>query len=101
MGEEMGKIIKLSSELKVIRPILNKLRAKFKRKVLLEKSESWKKYVSSINSQTPIKKIWRRYKKVSNSCAIPPKHALIINGQRVHETKDICNGIAEKIEQTS
>ena len=99
--EEMGKIIKLSSELKVIRPILNKLRAKFKRKVLLEKSESWKKYVSSINSQTPIKKIWRRYKKVSNSCAIPPKHALIINGQRVHETKDICNAIAEKIEQTS
>ena len=99
--EQMSKIIILSSELKVIRPILNKVTAKFKRKVLIEKSESWKKYVTSINSKTPIKKIWRRFKKVTNSSTKSPKHALIVNGQKIHETKEICNAIAERIEQTS
>ena len=99
--EQMGKIIQLSTEISEIRPILNRTRAKFKRKAMLGRKESWEAYVSSINSRTPIKKIWRRFKKVSGSCPSPPKHAININGQRVHETKDICDAIARKIEETS
>ena len=99
--DQMMKIIQLSTELKIIRPHLNKLTAKFKRRAILGRKESWEKYVSSINSRTPIKKIWRRFRKVSGSCPSPIKHALNVNGQRVHETIDICNAIAEKLENTS
>ena len=98
---EMEKIIKLTTELKVIRPELNKLTAMFKRKVLIGKSESWKNYVSSINSRTPIKKVWRRIKKVSNAITQAPRHALNVNGQMVYETKERCNAIAAKLEKTS
>ena len=99
--EQMTKIIQLSTELKVIRPILNKTAAKFKRKAMIGRKESWEKYVSSINSMTPMKKIWRRYRKVTGTCPNPPKHAINVNGQNLHETKDICDAIAEKLEETS
>ena len=45
--------------------------------------------------------MWKKYKKVTGKDTKPPKHALNVNGQMLHDTKDICNAIASKLEDTS
>ena len=65
------------------------------------KEESWKKYVSSINGKTPIKKIWKRFRKVSGTNTYSPRHVLIVDGKPIHDTKEICNQIGLTLSKTS
>ena len=99
--EKMGKIMHKTIEIKNTRINLNRMSAVFKRAVRKEKETSWKKYVSSINSRTPLKKLWKRFRKVNGAQTYAPKHALRINGQMIHDAKEICDAIGGKLEETS
>ena len=100
-SEAIRKIIDLTIEIQVIKPLLNKTSAQFKRKAIISKTESWKSYVSGVNSSTPIKKIWKKYKKISGVHTRPPRHALNVNGNKIYTTEEICNAIGEQLEKTS
>ena len=41
------------------------IRAKCRRVIKRKKRSSWRQYVSSVNSQTPIKKVWERIRKIT------------------------------------
>ena len=97
----LNKIVNLTIEMCAIKPVLNKIRAKFKRTVLISKTESWKTYVSSLNSRTPIKKVWKKFNKISGKNNSNPRHAIVVNGTRLHEIPDICNAIGDQLQRTS
>ena len=46
-------------------------------------------------------KIWKRFKKVNGSSTKPTRHALIINGQAIHDLKEISNKIGENLQNIS
>ena len=99
--EQKIQIINTTIHITSVRINLNKISAIFKREVRKRKEESWKKYLSSINSRTPIKKIWKRFRKVNGGNTSPPKHALKINGVSIHDTKEICDHIGKQLKDTS
>ena len=57
-----------------------------------EKRESWTKYVSKLNTNTPIKHVWDRVRKISGKNVCPPKQYLIgKDGASITDPKSIVN----------
>ena len=73
------------------------------RKVLREsKRTSFRNYVSKINSQTPLTKVWKMVKKLrgtDDSCSIG--HIDLPDGSRAESEKDISNAIADTLTENS
>ena len=61
------KLVILAIEINVIKPMLNRTSAKFKKAVKEGKIISWRKYVSSLSSGTPIKNIWHKFRKINGN----------------------------------
>ena len=62
-----------------------KLRAKAKKTLRAARKESWQRYVSSINSKTPISVVWKRIKKMKNKYSSPRLPILKINGNLISD----------------
>ena len=57
-----------------------------------KKRESWTKYVSKLNTSTPIKHVWDRVRKISGKKVCPPKQYLNRNdGASITDPKSIAN----------
>ena len=77
--------------------------ARAKRTFKRKKKESWKNYVSSINSRTPTKKIWNMIAKITGKNI--PGHLLHIkdssSGEYITNKEDIANKIGETFKKNS
>ena len=76
-------------------------RAKARRTIRQEKKESWRNYVSGLNSRITVKKAWDMVRKINGkSSAMAVKH-LSLNNNLITDVKDICNTLALTISQNS
>ena len=63
--------------------------------------ESWKTYVSNINSETSIKQIWNRVNKLRGKYKGSHTPSLKVNGNILNDPLNVANCIAETISQAS
>ena len=57
-----------------------------------KKRDSWTRYVSQLNTNTPIKHVWNRVRKISGKNICPPKQNLNgKDGAPINDPKDIVN----------
>jgi hypothetical protein len=64
------------------------------------RKNSWCKYITSLNTDTPMSKIWERVRKMKghNSCKKP---CLVINGALTAEPQQVADALAEKFSSIS
>ena len=101
MTEKAHKLVILAIEIIEIKPMLNKTSAKFKKAVKEGKIISWRKYISSLSSETPIKNIWHMFRKINGSHAQSPRFPIKHNGQIIHDRKNISNIIGNHLQVIS
>ena len=77
------------------------IRAKARRTIKARKRESWRKYVSSINNRTSIKKVWTMVRKISGKYSNTKIHHLDVNGDEVTDIPDIADSLAQTFSQNS
>ena len=78
------------------------LRAKARRTVRQNKRKSWQSYVSSINSNTPITRVWDAIRKISGKRKKQPTlHLKNKNGQEAKTKNDIAELLAETFSNNS
>ena len=78
----------------------NRARAIAQMTNLLARKESWRKYVSSLNSDTPLNKIWKRVNKMKNKHR-PGLPCLVVHGVTIADPEDVANALAESFEDVS
>jgi ribonuclease HI len=78
-----------------------KARAKARRIVKESKRNSWKQYVSKLNSRTPAKKVWDMIRKISGKQLNTSKHLNNPDGSKCTEKHDIVNLLAGEFEKNS
>ena len=66
-------------------------RAKARRTIKLSKRNCWRSYVSKLNSQTPMKKIWSLIRRISGKPTTTPVNHLIVNGTTIEQPTEIAN----------
>ena len=77
------------------------LRAKARRVIREEKSQSWCTFVSGLNSRISVKKAWDMVRKISGkTSAMAVKH-LSVNNNKITDVRDICNALASTISENS
>ena len=95
------KMVTITIEISNLKPLYNKISAKFRREVIQGKIISWRKYVSSLTNNTPIKKIWEKFRKINGKNNNSTRHAIINNGNKVIDTYEICNILGSSFEKIS
>merc|ERR1711915_29175 len=88
-------------EIDELKPLYNKISAKFRKEVIKGKIISWRKYVSDLSYNTPIKKIWEKFRKINGSHIRPPRHAILKDGNKILNSKEISNVIGENLAKVS
>ena len=77
-------------------------RAKARRIIKTSKRESWKQYISKLNSSTPVKKAWDMVRKISGKQLISTiQHMTKSDGSKCTEAADIANLLANEFESNS
>ena len=77
-------------------------RANARRVIKESKRNSWKQYVSKLNSNTSIKKTWDMVRKISGKqCTSTTKHLTKPDGTKATEREDIANTLAEEFQKNS
>ena len=97
----VDKLNKIEEEIKKLKPECNKAAALFKRMALKAKRDSWRNYIEELNSNTPMKKIWKRFGKINGSQNKHHRHAITYQGRRLHETSDVGNAFGEHLQKVS
>ena len=100
-SHKLNKLVDIAIELKNLKPFFNRICAKVKKEIKLAKETSWQKYVSTITDKTPMKKIWKKFKKINSSSKSAPKHPLKHKGKVYHDDKDIANILGSHLEEIS
>ena len=59
--------------------------------IRLNKRNSWKSYVSRLNRQTPIKKIWKMVRRISGKPSTTTNTHLKVNGINIEQPAEIAN----------
>jgi ribonuclease HI len=80
---------------------LRVLRAKARRTIRQCKRDSWRQYISKLNTRTPIKKVWQMVKRISGK---PQPHTishLQVNGVTIDQPQDIANSLASTVSHNS
>ena len=95
------KQVSIILEIDTLKPTYNKLSAKFRKEVINGRIISWQKYVSTLSINTPVQKIWQKFRTINGSYTKPPRQALLYNGQRVHDVQDISNTLGQHIRNIS
>ena len=96
-----ARINKLEEEISKMKPESNKAAAKFRKAALKAKTESWKRYVSTLNSNTPMQKIWKRFNKINGAQRRSHRHAITYKGERIHEPKEMSNAFGKHLQTVS
>jgi len=80
---------------------LRVFRAKARRTIRSNKRNTWKTYVSRLNSQTPMKKIWSMVRRISGKPSPMITSHLKVNGINIEQPVEIANSIASTISYNS
>ena len=96
-----NRLIQIIIGINILKPLFNRISAKFRKEVIKGKIMSWQKYVSSISDTTSITKVWQKFRKINSSYIKPPRHALLENGLPVHDSQEISNILGRNIEAIS
>ena len=99
--KQIRKLRQLEEDILELKPKRNKAEALFKRQAIQAKTESWRKYVSSLNQKTPLKKIWLKFKKINGTKRKTPRHAITFEGKRIHETSEMSNAFGKHLAKVS
>ena len=75
--------------------------AKARRTIRRAKKDSWKSYVSKINTKTPIKQTWDMIRKISGKFSPPPIKYLETNQHKATSKKEIADTFGETFAQIS
>ena len=82
--------------------IYRETRAKTRNIIKKNKRQSWKNYVSKLNINTPIKKVWEMIRKISGKhSSTSVSYLTKSDGVQCTERQDIVNLLAEKFEHNS
>ena len=76
-------------------------RAKARRDIRHSKKTSWRNYVSKMNSQTSVKSVWNRIRKIKGKDTSNTVHHLSVNDRDVTSHRDIANALADKLSHNS
>merc|ERR1711915_424619 len=101
LEENLQKITILLLKIDVLKPLYNKISAKLRKEVIQGIIISWRKYVSDLSYNTPIKKIWEKFRKINGSHIRPPRHAILKDGNKILNSKEISNVIGENLAKVS
>ena len=96
-----NKLVNIVIEIKLLKPYYNRISAKFRKEAIKGKILSWNKYVSTISETTPISKVWEKFRKINGSHIRTQRHALLHNGQLVHDNATVSNILGRNIEAVS
>ena len=78
------------------------IQARTKKLFKQKKRDSWKKYVSSVNVNTPSKKVWNMIRKITGkNVASPMHHIKDENGTLITDRVQIANTLGAAIEKSS
>jgi len=80
---------------------LRVFRAKARRTIRICKRNSWQSYVSRLNSQTPMKKIWNMVRRISGKPTPMTTSHLKVNGATIEQPNEIANSIASTLSYNS
>ena len=78
-----------------------KFRAKARRTCNSSRKNSWRDFVSKLNSHTPINKVWNAIKKIKGKNTNKQFHHLKVNNATITDITDISNSIANAISKNS
>ena len=73
------------------------LRARAKRTIKLSKRDSWKSYISKLNTNTPMKKVWDMVKRISGKSQPSAIHHLQVDNTKIEHPQDIANTLASTV----
>ena len=76
-------------------------RAKARRDIRHSKKTSWRNYVSKMNSQTSVKSVWNRIRKIKGKDTSNTVHHLSVNDRDVTSHRDIANALADNLSHNS
>ena len=76
-------------------------RAKTRRDIRHSKKTSWRHYVSMMNSQTSVKSVWNRIRKIKGKDTSNTVHHLSVNDRDVTSHRDIANALADNLSHNS
>ena len=76
-------------------------RAKARRDIRHSKKTSWRNYVSKMNSQTSVKSVWNRIRKIKGKDTRNTVHHLSVNDRDVTSHRDIVNALADNFSHNS
>ena len=77
------------------------VRAKARRDIRHSKKTSWINYVSKMNSQTSVKSVWNRIRKIKGKNTSNTVHHLSVNDRDVTSHHDIANALADNVSHNS
>jgi hypothetical protein len=77
------------------------MRAKARRTIKRAKRDSWRSYISKLNSNTPAKKVWDMVKRISGKSQPSAIHHLMVDNNRMEHPQDIANTLASTISVNS
>ena len=98
---ELDKIIDIVGEFGHVRKYYNKVCALFKRAILNSKKESRETYIRTITERTPIRTVWKKYRKINGKGNSTHKCPLKYEGKIIYEDKDIANAIGTNLQTIS
>ena len=76
-------------------------RAKVRRDIRHSKKTSWRNYVSKMNSQTSVKSVRNRIRKIKGKDTRNTVHHLSVNDRYVMSDRDIANALADNFSHNS
>ena len=74
--------------------LLNMTRARLRRSMKLSRRESWRDYVSSITSDTPVSSVWQKIRKIERRGTQRAPPVLKINGNLVADSSEVARELA-------
>ena len=98
---KVNKLIALAIEISILKPHFNKISAKFRKEAIRGRITSWQKYVNSLSDYTSTSNVWEKFRKINGSYTKSPRHALLHNGVRIHDTHEVSNILGRNIEYIS
>jgi hypothetical protein len=76
-------------------------KAKARRAIRKAKRDSWRSYISKLNSNTPSKRVWDMVRKISGKAQPAAFHHLVVNNNKVENPQEIANTIASTVSVNS
>ena len=80
---------------------VRKSRAQTRRTLRRAKKDSWRRYVSTLNTRTPVKKVWQMVARIAGKHQPTTVSHLEVNGASVEEPQQIANTLAATISHNS